>query len=302
MKLLFQTSFLMLALALIISIPITNNSSFSQSEENIQGQEQQQNIESSQSGTQYITEKYDWPNIHENVITDFNSNVSYPKIENTAFIHPFAVVIGACYIGELVMVAPTAVCRGDEGTPIHVSSYSNMQDDVVIHSLETTKDGVNLDNRRFTNDGELLVGNDTRFKDGYSVFVGERTSLAHGTLVHGPAYIGNDTFVGMESLIFNAKVGNNVAIGVSSTITGGVEIPDNKFVPVGSTITTQEQVDRLPNRIGSDYENINKEVVHVNERLAEGYNELDIEKIIGEREKAMEQNMLETSMPSSSIQ
>ena len=83
------------------------------------------------------------------------------------------------------MVAPTAVCRGDEGTPIHISAHSNMQDDVVIHGLETTKDGKNLDNRHFTKDGELLLGNDTRFKDGYSVFVGERTSLAHGTLLHG---------------------------------------------------------------------------------------------------------------------
>ncbi len=143
-------------------------------------------------------------------------------------------------------------------------------------------------------------GNDTRFKDGYSVFVGERTSLAHGTLVHGPAYIGNDTFVGMESLVFNAKVGNNVAIGVSSTITGGVEIPDNKFVPPGSIITTQEQVDKLPDRIGSPYENINKEVIHVNEELDEGYEVIDIEKIIGEKEKAMERNMLETGITSSS--
>jgi carbon dioxide concentrating mechanism protein CcmM len=285
----------MLISALIISIPITNNS-FSQ-EENNQGQ---QKIQSAQSGTQNLTDKYHWPNIHENVITDFNSNVSYPQIENTAFIHPFAVVIGACYIGELVMVAPTAVCRGDEGTPIHISSHSNMQDDVVIHGLETTKDGKNLDKKRYTKDGELLLGNDTRFKEGYSVFVGERTSLAHGTLVHGPAYIGNDTFVGMESLVFNAKVGNNVAIGVSSTITGGVEIPDNKFVPPGSIIITQERADKLPDRIGSPYENINEEVVHVNEKLDEGYEKLNIEKMVGEREKAMEQNMLETSMPSSS--
>ena len=297
MKVLFKSSFIMLVLALIITIP-TLNSSFSQ-EEKGQGQK----IQSSQSGTQNLTDKYEWPNIHENVITDFNSNVSYPQIENTAFIHPFAVVIGACYIGEFVMVAPTAVCRGDEGTPILISAHSNMQDDVVIHGLETTKDGKNLDNRHFTKDGELLLGNDTRFKDGYSVFVGERTSLAHGTLVHGPAYIGNDTFVGMESLVFNAKVGNNVAIGVSSTITGGVEIPDNKFVPPGSIITTQEQVDKLPDRIGSPYENINKEVVHVNEELDEGYEVIDIEKIIGEKEKAMERNMLETGIPpSSSIQ
>ena len=134
-----------------------------------------------------------------------------------------------------------------------------MQDGVVIHGLETTKDGKNLDKKRFTKDGELSLGNDTRFKEGYSVFVGERTSLAHGALVHNPAYIGNDTFVGMESLVFNAKIGNNVVIGVSSTITGGVEVPDNKYVPPGSIITTQEQVDNLPSRIGSPYENINEE-------------------------------------------
>ena len=61
-----------------------------------------------------------WPNVHPNVKTSFNDKVKYPSIEQTAFIHPFAVVIGDCHIGEMVMVAPTAVCRGDEGTPIHI--------------------------------------------------------------------------------------------------------------------------------------------------------------------------------------
>ncbi|MDQ5868428.1 MAG: hypothetical protein M3530_01725, partial [Thermoproteota archaeon] len=28
--------------------------------------------------------------------------------------------MGDCYIGSLVFVAPTAVCRADEGTPIRV--------------------------------------------------------------------------------------------------------------------------------------------------------------------------------------
>ena len=57
----------------------------------------------------------------------------------------------------------------------------------------------------------------------------------------------------MESLIFNEKIGNNIAIGISSTITDGVEVQANKFVPPGSIITTQEQVNKLPNRIGSPY-------------------------------------------------
>ena len=73
-----------------------------------------------------------WPNIHSNVKTDFNPNVTYPQIQSSAFIHPFAVVIGDCYIGKLVLVAPTAVCRGDEGTPIHVGDISNMHDGVLL--------------------------------------------------------------------------------------------------------------------------------------------------------------------------
>lgn len=233
----------------------------------------------------------DWPNIHQNVVTNFNSNVSFPSIEDTAFIHPFAIVIGNCFIGENVLVAPTAVCRGDEGTPIHIGKLSNMQDGVVIHGLETTLNGKNLDDRRFFSNGDLLLGNDSRFDNGFSVFVGENVSLAHGVLIHGPAYVGNNTFVGMESLVFDAKLGNDVAVGVASTITGGVEVADDKFVPPGSVITTQEQADGLPERVGSDYENINTAVVHVNEKLAEGYGELGI----AERENLMERGMLETS-------
>jgi carbonic anhydrase len=91
-------------------------------------------------------------------------------------------------------------------------------------------------------------------------------------MVHGPAWVGNNTFVGMDSIIFDAKVGNNVAIGISSTISNGVSIPDNKFVPLGSVILDQEEADALPLRIGCSYENTNKSVLHVDEQLAKGYN------------------------------
>ena len=167
----------------------------------------------------------DWPNIHSNVKADFNTNISFPEIQETAFIHPFAVVIGNCYIGKLVLVAPTAVCRGDEGTPIHVSDFSNMQDGAILHGLITTDKEKALDVRRFSEAGDRLMGNSSQFAEGYSVFVGTNTSLAHDSMVHGPAWVGNNTFVGMKSIIFDAKVGNNVAIGISSTISNGVSIP-----------------------------------------------------------------------------
>jgi len=238
-----------------------------------------------------------WNNLHENVHTSFNEVVVLPEIESEAFIHPFAVVIGNCYIGKMVFVAPTAVCRGDEGTPIHISDDSNLQDGVVLHALKTTNEGNNIDGMKFSSDGQRLNGNDPRFATGYAIWLGERVSLAHGSQVHGPAWVGDDTFIGMEALIFDAKLGNNVAVGVSATVTAGVEIPDGKFVPPGSVIVTQEQADALPDRIGSPYETLNVGVVDVNKQLAEGFDQTDLEKLILERERLMEARMLETAQP-----
>jgi UDP-3-O-[3-hydroxymyristoyl] glucosamine N-acyltransferase len=75
-------------------------------------------------------------NIRPNIQTDFNPNVTWPKISKTAYVDPFAVVIGDCQIGKLVLIAPFAVCRGDEGTPIYIGDYSNLQDGVILHSLK----------------------------------------------------------------------------------------------------------------------------------------------------------------------
>ena len=65
-------------------------------------------------------------NIRPNVQTDFNPNATYPRISKFAYVDPLSLVIGDCEIGKLVLVAPFAVCRGDEGTPIHIGDYSNM--------------------------------------------------------------------------------------------------------------------------------------------------------------------------------
>jgi carbonic anhydrase len=237
-------------------------------------------------------------NIRPSIQTDFNPNATYPRISKFAYLDPLALVIGDCEIGRLALVAPFAVCRGDEGTPIHIGDYSNMQDGVILHALETTSHGKNMDDRRYSAEGSLLKGNGSEFKNGFAIYVGDKVSLAHGVQVHGPAYIGNDTFVGMKSFIFNGKIGKRVAVGVSSTITGGVTIPDNKFVPPGTIITTQAQADALPSRVGSPYEKINSAVLHVNQELAKGYNAQTIQKLATEIEDILEQEeMLQTGSP-----
>ena len=204
-------------------------------------------------------------NIHTNILATFNQEETIPDIDLTAYVHPLAAVIGNVHLGLKVMVAPAASVRGDEGQPIWIGDYANVQDCVVIHALETHVEGMLV--------RETVVEEDGKF---YGVYIGDRVSLAHQCQVHGPAKIGSDTFIGMQAMVFKAAIGSNCVIEPKSLVMG-VTIPDGRYVPAGSTITHQEAADNLP-LISDDYplRNLNKAVVHVNIQLATGYREKEM--------------------------
>jgi carbonic anhydrase/acetyltransferase-like protein (isoleucine patch superfamily) len=198
--------------------------------------------------------------IEKNVLADFSAKVFDPVIDPTAYVHPLAAVIGHVFIGKDVMVSPTACVRGDEGQPLHVGDNSNVQDGVVIHALETEMNGNPIEKNLFEVNGKK-----------YAVYVGNRVSLAHQVQIHGPAVVLDDTFVGMKVLVFRSFVGSGCVIE-PGVILMGVKIPDRRYVPVGSVVSTQEQADRMP-EITEKYplKDLNKGVVHVNTHLAKGY-------------------------------
>ncbi|MDD3245950.1 MAG: carbonic anhydrase [Methanosarcina sp.] len=201
-------------------------------------------------------------NIRANPVTPWNPEPTEPVIDPTAYIHPQASVIGYVTIGASVMVSPMASVRSDEGMPIFVGDETNIQDGVVLHALETIdEEGEPVENNQVEVDGKK-----------YAVYVGERVSLAHQAQVHGPAYVGNDTFIGMQALVFKAQIGNNCVLEPTSAAIG-VTIPDGRYVPAGTVVTSQAEADRLP-EITDDYayRHTNEAVVYVNVNLAEGYN------------------------------
>jgi len=55
--------------------------------------------------------------IHKNPDTDFCVKEYMPEIDPTAFIHPFAAVIGHTFIGKKVMVSPFASVVGMKDIP-----------------------------------------------------------------------------------------------------------------------------------------------------------------------------------------
>ena len=196
-----------------------------------------------------------------NVLTSFNDDVNKPEIAKSAFVHQIASVIGEVKLGERVYVAPTASIRGDEGQPIYVGNESNVQDGVVLHGLETMEEGKTIEKNQVEVGGKK-----------YSVYVGERVSMAHQSQVHGPALIGSDSFIGMQALVFKATVGDGVVLEPGAKVIG-VKIASGRYVPAGSVITKQADADALPEITDTyAFKDLNKAVVHVNTQFADGYN------------------------------
>lgn len=190
------------------------------------------------------------PFISPNPVTSFNPVPHVPKIDKSSFISPFSSVIGDVAIRNNVYVAPNVSVRADEGTPFYVGSNTNLQDGVILHGLLNRK---------------VTVG-----EKSYSIFIGNKVTIAHRALVHGPCYIGNNVFVGFNSIVYNAIVGKDSFISYNAVVTNGVRVPANRFVPPGAHIDSQEKADALP-PVPKDSQEFAYEVQKVNQAFPASY-------------------------------
>ena len=182
--------------------------------------------------------------------TPWSKNLAEPQIDESAYVHSFSNIIGDVEVGANVLVAPGTSIRADEGYPFNIGESTNIQDGVVIHGLERGR----------------VVGDNGKE---YSVWIGDNTCITHMALIHGPAYVGDECFIGFRSTVFNARVGNGCIVMMHALIQD-VEIPPGKYVPSGAVITNQQQADRLPDVQESDRQ-FAHHVVEINEALRAGY-------------------------------
>jgi carbon dioxide concentrating mechanism protein CcmM len=182
--------------------------------------------------------------------TPWSKSLTAPKIHPSAYVYSDINIIGDIKIGANVMIAPGTSIRADEGSPFSIGASTNIQDGVVIHGLEQGR----------------VKGDDG--KD-YSVWIGGSTSITHMALIHGPAYVGDNCFIGFRSTVFNARV-NEGCIVMMHALIQDVEIPPGKFVPSGAIITSQQQANRLPDVQPADV-SFASHVIGINQSLRSGY-------------------------------
>ncbi len=163
-----------------------------------------------------------------------------PKVDDSAYVHPTAVVIGDVDVRSHVFVGPHASLRGDEGGPIVIGEGSNVQDGVVMHALK-----------------------------GAAITIGSEVCVTHMAIVHGPCTVGDKSFVGFGAKVFNATIGRGCFLATGALVTN-VDLPDGKLVSDMQVVNTPAQLGSLADVPASQRE-LAAEVVEVNKEFAKGY-------------------------------
>jgi carbonic anhydrase/acetyltransferase-like protein (isoleucine patch superfamily) len=173
-------------------------------------------------------------------------------VHPSSFVDPTAILCGRVIVHENVFIGPYAVVRADEVDadgemePIIIGAHSNIQDGVVIHS-----------------------------KSGAAVTIGERTSIAHRAIVHGPCKVGDGVFIGFNSVLFNCSVGEGCVVRHNAVV-DGIELPAGFYVPSTERIGPLTVLQNMP-KVNTQASEFSEDVARTNNWLVQGYKRIQNE-------------------------
>ncbi len=123
-----------------------------------------------------------------------------PVVDESAFIHPQATVVGNVIIGKDVYVGPSAVLRGDWGQ-IVVEDGCNVQENCTIH---------------------MFPGTTVTLKKG--------AHIGHGAIIHGGT-IGENCLIGMNAVVMDDVVlGKECIVGALAFVPAKKEFESRSLI------------------------------------------------------------------------
>ena len=178
-----------------------------------------------------------------------NPTGDLPIVPESAYVDQTAIICGKVIVGENVFIGPYAVIRADEVDangnlePIVIGDNSNIQDGVIIHS-----------------------------KAGGRVEIGEYASVSHRSIIHGPCKVGSRVFIGFNSVVFNATIGDGSIIRHNSVVEN-CHVPSGFHIPSTTAVHSDEDLAKLP-RVTPDATSFSESVAITNLWLVKGYKRL----------------------------
>ncbi len=175
-----------------------------------------------------------------------NPNGDVPVVHDTAFVDPTAILCGKVIVEENVFIGPYAVIRADEVDesgdmePIVIGAGSNIQDGVVIHC-----------------------------KAGGGVRIGRDTSIAHRSIVHGPCRVGDNVFIGFNSVLYNCTVGDGSVVRHNAVVEG-CTVPPGFYIPSTTNVHSDAELARIE-PVTADQAGFSESVALANKELVKGY-------------------------------
>jgi carbonic anhydrase/acetyltransferase-like protein (isoleucine patch superfamily) len=128
-------------------------------------------------------------------------NAQTPRLDETAWLAPGAVIAGDVTASKDVSIWYSAVVRGDMDS-ITIGARTNVQDGCVLHA-----------------------------DPGAPLTIGEGVSVGHNAVLHG-CTIEGDVLVGMGAIVMNRAV-----IGAGCVVAAGAVIPEGVTIPPRSLVS-----------------------------------------------------------------
>lgn len=175
-----------------------------------------------------------------------NPSGHLPVVHDSAFVDPTAILCGKVIVEANVFIGPYAVIRADEVDDngemeaIVIGANSNIQDGVVIHC-----------------------------KAGGGVTIGRSSSIAHRSIVHGPCTVGDNVFVGFNSVLFNCVVGAGSVVRHNSVVEG-CTVPPGFYIPSTANIHSDADLATIQ-RVSPQAADFSESVAQANHELVKGY-------------------------------
>lgn len=94
-------------------------------------------------------------------------------------------------------------------------------------------------------------------------------------IVHGPCIVGDNVFIGFNSVLFNCTVKRRCVVRHNSVV-DGAQLPEGFYVPSTTYINAKTDLDTIP-RVTAAASDFSEDVARTNVELVKGYKKISNE-------------------------